>query len=155
MARKHLNIRHPDLNEISVLLVKNMFVFLSESRWTMLSEEREEDPRRRSSSRSSSPSMASEKEALDKLTTDPAESIPQPTGTEESSRISPEEVSALSRKCPSEEPEVEVPHEEEEETTPPQEVDGLEEVAPKPESKDESGDKSTSDGPTQQSDQVQ
>ncbi|KAG7277941.1 LOW QUALITY PROTEIN: hypothetical protein CRUP_022111 [Coryphaenoides rupestris] len=119
--------------------------------WTMLSEEREEDPGR-SSSRSSSPSRASEKEALDKSTTDPAESIPQPTGTEESSRISPEEESALSRKCPSEEPEVEVPHEEEKETP-------LEEVAPKPESKDEekadeeSGDKSTSDGPTQQSDQ--
>lgn len=137
--------------------------------WKVLSdsgphEEREEEPRR--SSRSDSHSRASEEEVLDKTTSDPAESIPQPTGTEESSRISPEKVeeseeeSALSRKCSSEELEVEVPREEEEEN-PPHEVDGLEEVVSKPESKDqekpdeESVDRTTPtpEGQTQKSDQ--
>lgn len=145
------------LNEISIAPTagqKYVCVFLSESRWTMLSKEREEDPGKRSSSQS----KASEKQALHKSTSDPAESIPQSTETEESSQTSPEEgkVSALSRKCPSEEPEVPRKEENDETETPAQEVDGL---APKPENKDEGTadeeDKTTPDGPTQQNDQVQ
>ncbi|CAL8358072.1 unnamed protein product [Merluccius merluccius] len=91
-------------------------------------DEEREEPRR--SSRSSSSSRASEKEALDTTTSGPTESIPQPTGTEESSQISPEkeeeEETTSSRKCSSEEQEVEVPRQEE---TPPQEVNCLEDAA--------------------------
>ncbi|KAK0148192.1 Matrin-3 [Merluccius polli] len=122
-------------------------------------DEEREEPRR--SSRSSSSSRASEKEALDTTTSGPTESIPQPTGTEESSQISPEkeeEESASSRKCSSEEQEVEVPRQEE---TPPQEVNCLEDAASEPGSEDqEKPDKesigktsTTPDGQTQQMDQ--
>ncbi|CAL8262507.1 unnamed protein product [Lota lota] len=126
--------------------------------WKVLSgsgpdEQRTEEPRR-----SSSLSRASEEEVLDKTTPGPAESPPPPTGTEESSQISPEEEESppSSRKCSSEEEEV--PRRVE---TPPQEVDGLEDVASEPGSKDqeqpdeEGVDKTTPtpDGQTPQSDQ--